>query len=580
MTSLRLLLCVLALSLPFAGSGFAAGTVLGGPQIQQGSGIDIEIRSFYETLPRRGFVPLRITIANSSGKERTWHFSFTSQANYGDATTLNHEVALTVADGEAKQFDVLVPLVRSTSFGRFSGNITGFGIEGGIGRVHLANGYAGHGLPSLAAVAMSEKLSQGSWGVLKNSVTNLSGSPFARSPMPTDWRGFAGFDSIWITDQEWLQAGAVEQLALLDWVALGRTLYVCREENDRTPLPNLRNLTPESPLSRGLGEIRFWPRKGDLLTADSEAQEKIKRELAHGFDINDQLENSYRRATWSLLRSIPELQIRKGLFIGFLLVFATVIGPVNLFVFARSSRRHRLFWTTPAISFGASLAIFLLILIQDGVGGTGHQLAVWHYLPDENKAVFIQEQASRTALLTNREFSVDGPISISPINIRTLASTQTGNYRVGQRSYNGDWFRNRSTQAHLIEGVIATRSRIEAAAPLTAGTAPELISTFPFALESVFYCDQDGNWWHAEDLPPGQKRTFNKVNLDAFTQEWDAFVADSGTVIEDRVSRVSATPGRFYAFSEAGEGTWKTLASIDWQTQKSLHTGPIASPNP
>lgn len=575
---IRLLGTVLLLLL-ITSPAHASSTVLVGPGTEPDSGIDIEVRSLYQELPRRGFLPLRITISNNSGKQRTWDFAFESKAGYNQSATVRQQVALTVADGEAKQFNVLVPLVRTSNYPQFSARVSGFGMDGGSGRVHFSSSYSGHATPHLPAIAMSEKLAQANWMPLKGVLPNLNGSPFGLSVLSAtsgDWRGFEGFDSVWITDAEWLSTGAAERLAILDWVAVGGTLYVCREENDRTPLPNLDDLTAEEPLTRGFGKIRLWRRDGDDLVIDA-----VKEELSRAsFALHNQLDDFYRRPSWPLLKSLPEVKLRKALFIGFLLVFAAIIGPANLFLFARGSRRFRLFWTTPAISLAASLAIFLLILFQDGVGGTGHQLAVWTYFPDENKAVFLQEQASRTALLTSRDFSMDTPVALSAINIESLASLSTGNFQAGQRSFGGDWFRNRSTQAHLLEGVTATRSRIEATTPLTAGVAPELLSTFPFTLESVFYRDMDGGWWHAADLPSGQTRAFKKVEKDAFTQEWKNFLSDAGAIIENRATDLPDRDGHFYAFSQNSEGTWQTLRSIDWQTSKNLHTGPIASPNP
>lgn len=560
-----------------AASAHASSSVLSGPQTEPGSGIDIEVRSFYEELPRRGFLPLRITISNNSGKQRTWEATFLSQAN--ESGTVRHQVALTVADGEAKQFNLLVPLVRSNYYGQFTAHITGFGFEGGTGTFHLSGRYSGHTTPYPPAIAMSEKLAQVNWDQLDALLPNLNGSSFGHSmlsSMSADWRGFAGFDSVWISDQEWLSTGAAERLTVLDWVAVGGILYLCREENDQTPLPNLENLTVRQPVRRGLGEIRRWTRTGDNLDLEA-TKDELNRQ---SFALHNQLEDFYRRASWPLLGSLPEVKVRKTLFIGFLLLFAAVIGPVNLFVFARGARRHRLFWTTPAISLAASLMIFLLILLQDGVGGTGRQLALWTYLPNENKAVFLQEQASRTALLTRRQFSVDTPVSLSAINIMSLASVETGNFHAGHRSFSGDWFRNRSTQAHLLAGVTATRSRLEAGPPLAGGGPPQLLSTFPFNLESVFYCDADGTWWHAADLAPGKTRTFERVEDDAFERAWREFLADAGKVIERRASTLSNRPGHFYAFSDKKEGTWQTLKSIDWQTRKSLHTGPVAAPQP
>src|SRR5690606_40391336 len=86
--------------------------------------------------------------------------------------------ALTVADGEAKQFNVLVPLARSSNYPKFSARVSGFGMDGGNGRVHFSSGYSGHSTPFLPAMAMSDKLAQVNWMPLKGILPNLNGSPF------------------------------------------------------------------------------------------------------------------------------------------------------------------------------------------------------------------------------------------------------------------------------------------------------------------------------------------------------------------------------------------------------------------
>ena len=85
-----------------------------------------------------------------------------------------------------------------------------------------------------------------------------------------------------------------------------------------------------------------------------------------------------------------------------LVLFGILVGPVNLFVLAKSGRRHRLFITTPLISLGASLLLILLIIFQDGFGGRGMRRVLMEVRPDagQNAAFLHQEQIARTGILT------------------------------------------------------------------------------------------------------------------------------------------------------------------------------------
>ena len=79
------------------------------------------------------------------------------------------------------------------------------------------------------------------------------------------------------------------------------------------------------------------------------------------------------------------ISLNAPLLIGFILVFAVLVGPVNLFWLADASRRHRLFWSTPLISVAASLLLVGVIALQDGFGGSGERVMATLLVPDEQE---------------------------------------------------------------------------------------------------------------------------------------------------------------------------------------------------
>lgn len=556
------------------GHGEAARFPVSGPGTDPGSGVDIEVLRFYEDLPRHGFAPLRITITNNSGRERSWRFSFSSASSYDKQDTLSYEATLRVANGDAKRFDVLVPLVRSNDYQQLNMNVRGHGVMGREGAASLQGSFH-RTEEALPAIAMSPQLANRNWGDLRDNDAIL-GSTFDETAMMTDWRAYTGFDMVWLTDEDWNRLGADERGALLDWTALGGSLYVARNEGVDTPLAGLAGLGGEEPIRRGFGLIRRWTREGDALDAD-----QVRREISANLveSKHADLGRAYRRSTWGLLDDIEEVQMRTGLLIGFLLVFAIVIGPVNLFLFARGSRRYHLFWTTPVLSLGASALLLALILFQDGTGGKGRQFAIWSYLPEENKAVFIQEQVARTSLLTGRSFQTETPVNLSLIDLGSHTPLNRSSRKAALRSFAGDWFRNRSLQGHLVEGVAATRSRIERL-PEAEGGPPVLLSTFPFPLRAVYYADQDG-WWKAENLRPGAAKPLRPSSAADFREALRTAGAPAGPIAARALSRKKdRAVDQFFAFATDADGaTEKTLGSIRWQS-KSLHTGPVIESQP
>ncbi|NIP92090.1 MAG: hypothetical protein GWO24_00865, partial [Akkermansiaceae bacterium] len=79
--------------------------------------------------------------------------------------------------------------------------------------------------------------------------------------------------------------------------------------------------------------------------------------------------------------------------------------------------RHRLFITTPLISLGASLLLVVLILFQDGFGGSGQRVTLMEIGP-ENTAYLSQEQIARTGVLLKTGFTTTEHGYFSPVMIK------------------------------------------------------------------------------------------------------------------------------------------------------------------
>jgi len=541
-----------------------------------GSQVDIEVSAFYENLPSRGYAPIRVFITNNSGRDRTWSVSFSSATQWGGSASVRHEAEMYVPDGESKRFDLLVPLVQDVAYPELNAKFSGHGLRASAGVVTFtSSSYRTPG--TLSSVAMSSYLASRNLRLISDETGSHGGSigsGFDLRLMPIQWRGYSGFGSVWLTDTEWERIGAAEKAALLDWVALGGMLYVCREAGNERPLDGLARL----PMDHGFGVVRAWPREGDALDATAVAQHIV----ADVPNISGMLSGDYLRHSWQPLKDLPPVLMRSGLLLTFLVAFALLIGPVNLYVFARGTRRYRLFWTTPALSLGASAVIFLLILLQDGVGGRGHQLAIWSHLPTENKAAVVQEQVSRTSLLTSRNFSVQNPVAISRIgtgSVAAMTASTSGRQYAGTRDFAGDYFMNRSIQGHLLESVPSTRWRLELSAS-TAGAGPRILSTFPFDLSPVFFVDEQGRHWQTDRLASGTAATFIPSTAENLAHHMNDVRGVAGPIAERRISTISGRRNHFYAFAQnAPEATERTLGSVQWQS-RSLHTGPIYLPHP
>ena len=144
----------------------------------------------------------------------------------------------------------------------------------------------------------------------------------------------------------------------------------------------------------------------------------------------------------------------------------------------------------------------------------------------------------------------------------------------GKLKTSGAWFQSRSEQGHVLEAVIPTRGRIERAAP---GGNPQLLSTFDFPIEMLFYRDSAKQWWKADNLVAGtrfQPTQVTEADFDSIIgREQMRFTKRNQALIE----RVKNRPGNFIALTSAAPGV-DTFKGIKWQETRTLITGPVVVP--
>ncbi|HEY1122526.1 MAG TPA: hypothetical protein VGE67_13030, partial [Haloferula sp.] len=154
----------------------------------------------------------------------------------------------------------------------------------------------------------------------------------------------------------------------------------------------------------------------------------------------------------------------------------------------------------------------------------------------------------------------------------------------GKLEVDGDWFQSRSEQGHFIRAVIPTRGRIEARSE--SGT-PSFLSTFDFPVETLYYHDNAGGWWKAENVIPGKAFTCTTAS----PEEVGQFVNEASDRLSARIRGVLGNrkikdrdfqslhdrPGHFIAVSEKAPAV-DTLKGIDWIGTRTYITGPIAKP--
>ena len=551
-----------------------------------------------------GFLPVRITVNNGSDRNGKIALDTVCRTGgFGEQTTLDSSFSLEAPAQQSTRHDILVPCATLLSYAGIDGNISvNVRMSGDFGA--NSNQLAGSYSENQPAILLSEALFTPNASVLDAQIASGSGGHFSGdtfagrfdpAQMPEDWRAYAGYDGVGMTDADWGVLSPGARNALLRWNRLGGQLviYALSASTNFATLGISDSAGGSREAERSFGSVSIQGIGTDL-KLDAPATVDLFGRSSNLPTLVSSLRDDFRGG-WPLKSLFGMQRYNYALFILILVAFGVLVGPVNLFVFAKSGRRHRLFITTPLIALGTSALLVMLIILIDGFGGRGFRVQLMEVRPDngENSAYILQEQISRTGILTDKDFVIAEPAAITPVVLESadnqwarLTDDNWGNgmryeaeFRDGKLHVSGDWFLSRSEQGQLVRAVVPTRGRIEAR---STGSTPSLLSTFEFPIQTLYYRDEAGGYWKAENIEPGKAFTCTSID----TAAAENFAADAAGQLSTRSrmalwkgqgDSLAARPNHFLAFTEAAPGV-ETYTGIDWKQTRTYITGPIAKP--
>ncbi len=495
---------------------------------------EVQVYSPFESIPNRGFLPVKVKIRNGFDGEREWNFSFQArpQYSYGDTVRSTSTFSIRTPKLSETEHELMVPLPSSLD----SSPNTEITMQMTSRLGSRSGSLQGHHHPNFPSIAFSnaldgrdnlEQLSD----ELRTKIGALSrhepaAALFEPAELSTDWRGFTGFDVIMLTDKEWMALAPGVRRGILSWNRLGGHLHLfTKSANATTATFGIDDVLPTDQAKRSLGSV--------LISTWDEDRIPISKTAKSLKDDSPMLSNQLLEdfvTKWGLQNLFGFRSFNPIAVFVILIAFAIAVGPVNLFILAKPGMRHRLFVTTPIISLAASLLLILLIIFQDGFGGTGIRVAVMllRSEPDERRAYIVQEQISRTGVLLNRSFDLDEPTFISPAVMRssrwTHFDTSHGlgaTFRYAGDTLGGDWFQSRSEQAHFAQTIRPTRARIERL-EADADGSPRLFSSIDFDLKELFYVDSEGKVWKSKSsIKTGQEIELEPSDSTALKAFWN-----------------------------------------------------------
>ena len=554
------------------------------------SGVAIDVDSPFEFAPDSGYLPLWVTVRNDSGAPRVWTVVCDDAGTPYRRTDRHASTAtLRVENGQTVRAPILLVLDTEFSGAYYHVNrvrIDGYGLN--AAEVSVPNGNAAYtGTATNVVVGMSEALATPIWTSLTKDYDDrkisLRGTPVDLGLLGGDWRALVSLDALWITDADFAALDAPRRTAVHDWVSQGGRLLVCAQHPDPALRAGVGLPAAGDEADAGLGHVRLLPWDGKPLPLST---------VSGTIDaLTSYRGNPATEATgaWPVTHAVGGIPLNAAFLIGFIVLFALLVGPLNLFVFARAARRHRLFWTTPAISVAASVLLAGVIVLQDGFGGHGSRVLFCLLLPDETKAVVWQEQAARTGILLSRQFQSTEDLVLMPLGVGSGGGAKRS-FEESGRSYRGDWFTSRSVQAQRAEAVVPTRAGVQLvnAEAARGGAPPVFTSSVSATLKEIWYCDPAGGRWRGQNLRTGERITLirHQASVAPSATPGPAPAGPLGSfeppstggsdLFDAFKTRCASLPGYFVAFADEGP-FFDTLPSIRWTGQHAVFAGPVAA---
>jgi len=553
----------------------------------------VEFEALFSMPAPHGYLPVRVSIVNQ--RKTDGSIRITTRSSSGSDpqrdSELTSEFAFDSKAATASSHDLLVPLTTDLEGEGTTANVS---MSGSFGR--NSGSVSSNFAPDSAAVLMSEALFTPNSSILDAELNGRSSgygsytfaARFEPTRMPEDWRAYVGYDFLVLTDQDWTKISPGSRNGIQQWVRLGGRVVIYRIGG--TGSFNSLGIDGEpvgAQMPYGYGAFSLATVKADsgMKLPAKQTVSRFTSKTKTGRSQRLSMIKDFSNA-WPLHVAFGQQKFSYALFIVVLIAFGVLVGPVNLFVFAKSGQRHKLFITTPIISLATSALLILLILAKDGVGGRGMRAVLMEVVPgqSENRAYIIQEQVSRTGVLVGGSFDLMEDSAITPVPIESSAWARlspgmggggmryTAKFRDGKLGVTGDWFQSRSEQAQLIQAVVPTRGRIEIK---NATGAPVFNSTFEFPIKSLYYKDRSDGYWLASNLEAGNSVKGTPIDKAAYQIGCDTEGVKLALRQRTALLKASARPGHFVAIADEALAV-DTFDSIDWIATETILTGPIA----
>ena len=416
---------------------------------------------------------------------------------------------------------------------------------------------------------------------------------FSPDSLPADWRVFSGFQTLFLTPDDWDQLSPGVRDAMRLWLGFGGTVRVVsveKKEGRRVIdelLPSDSRLgvfgarVPVIPMS--FNDLRNDGIRGDRETIfrngiPSAGFTDIDRRSSRQRYRNGQSFNPYQSFPLRDLfgrRDIPYFPICM-----LLIAFAVIVGPVSLKYWAPAGRRHRLFFTTPVFSLATSGLLLVVMLFQDGLGIDGRRFTILDLAPADSSqpdAIVYQEQFTRAGMTGGGGFELaEGLMPLLPND-----SYEESLSVIGEEA-KGSWFASRRDRSMALVGATPVRWKVTQESVGEKKMTLRIESPFT-EFDDAWFIDEKGQGWRADGagMDTDGLLTFNSASNDPAGLMEPMFKNCSSSLRDSMLARIrqKSQRNRFWAQvsdpEAASQGAIPTRKKIDWIETKLILTSKV-----
>lgn len=329
-----------------------------------------------------------------------------------------------------------------------------------------------------------------------------------------NWLGYSRFDAITITADELNSCSAGVLQAVGRYVRCGGILSVIETGADISAQLS-QICTSIGNFNAGFGQIIKIDRNKDGISLLDSKLSRINK-------VWDETSPSTVNKSFSVLQKI---QVSMRGMLSLVIVFAILVGPVNIWWLSRKRKRIWMLWIIPAVSLVMCGIVFGYSLLAEGWRGTSRIEVVTILDQGRNESTSIGWIGYYSPLTPGAGLHFAQQTELFPIIERDF-------FRISGRNRTIDW----TSDQHLKSGWVSARvpSFFMVRKPQTrrerlsfTGTLQEMkvVNGLGSKITRLYYMDKDSQIWCAEEIPPGavmRLRSESKIKVrkidDAFTR--------------------------------------------------------------